>query len=631
MSWLTHQEIAAWNQGCFFESYRKLGSHPNRGGTWFAVWAPYADYVSVVGDFNDWDGSRNPLRPVGFPPARFWQGFVRQAREGHRYKFHVRRWPHVADKSDPYGFEMEPPVESGSATAGLSSIIRSSEFKWTDKKWMSRRRGPGTLDGPVSIYEVHVGSWRRGKDGSILSYREIARPLIDYLREMGYTHVEFMPLLEHPFYGSWGYQVAGYYAPTHRYGSPEDLKFLINGLHRAGIGVLLDWVPAHFATDPQGLSFFDGSTLYEYDDPVMRHHPDWGTFVFDYNKPGVRNFLISNALYWLDEYHVDGLRFDAVASMLYRDYSRDDWTPNIYGGRENLEAVYFLKSINEIVFERFPEAIMVAEESTAWPAVSKPTKDQGLGFLYKWNLGWMHDTLKFMQGDPDERKHHFNELTFPLVYAFSEHYTLPLSHDEVVHGKGSLWDKMPGEEWEKAANLRLLLAHMYGHPGKKLLFMGGEFGQRREWSHDRELDWGQLDDPQHAGIRAWVRDLNFLYREQSPLWNDEREAFEWIDFSDTDNSVVSYLRLSEGRCVVFVFNFTPVPRVRYRVGLREGGTWRILLNSDSSQYGGSDTGSIGALEAEHRTTHWRPFSVDLDLPPLGVLILVQEEENGASE
>jgi 1,4-alpha-glucan branching enzyme len=456
---------------------------------------------------------------------------------------------------------------------------------------------------------------------------------------MGFTHVELLPVQEHPYYASWGYQVIGYYAPTNRYGSPDDFRYLVDHFHSKGIGVILDWVPAHFATDPQGLVFFDGSTLYEYDDPRMRNHPDWGTLVFDYNKHGVQNFLIANACYWMDQFHVDGLRFDAVASMLYRDYSRSDWTPNQYGGRENLEAIEVLKRTNEAVYERHPEVLMIAEESTAWPGVSRPTHDGGLGFLYKWNMGWMHDTLSYLQEDPVHRKHHLNQLTFPLVYAWSENYALPLSHDEVVHGKGSLWGKMPGDMWQKAANLRLLLAHQWGHPGKKLLFMGGEFGQRAEWNHDDQLQWELLADHQHAGLKEWVRQLNNLYRDSPALWNDEPSGFEWIDFSDSQQSVVSYMRISgpsdggapETRgTLAFVFNYTPVPRSDYRVGLPAAGRWEVVLNSDDERFGGSGVASGEYIETESVEEHSQPVSAVLTLPPLGVQILSYIADEGST-
>ena len=553
-----------------------------------------------------------------------WEAFSRGARPGHHYKYRIKRGGYSADKTDPFARFLEAPAENGNPVAGLAGVVTDSKFEWSDDAWMASRKGPGSLNDPVSIYEVHLGSWRRNDQGYSPSYREIAEPLAEHVLDMGFTHVELMPVQEHPYYPSWGYQVVGYFAPTHRFGYPDDLRYLIDYLHGRGIGVLLDWVPAHFATDPQGLVYFDGSSLYEYDDPVMRHHPDWGTFVFDYNKPGVRNFLVSNACYWLEEFHIDGLRFDAVASMLYRDYSRDRWTPNIHGGRENLEAIDFLKRTNEVVFTHHPTAMMIAEESTAWPRVSAPTYDGGLGFLYKWNMGWMHDTLEFMRQDPVHRKYHFNSLTFPLVYAYSEHYALTLSHDEVVHGKGSLWNKMPGDDWQKAANLRLLYGHMWGHPGKKLLFMGCELGQVREWSHDREIDWFLEDDPLHAGVRDWVKRLNALYREEAALWYEESDGFEWIDLSDWQNCVVSYRRKpAEGTDapeLAFVFNFTPVPRTGYGVHLAEG-DWELVLNSDWAEFGGSGASPDRYVTSRvHDDAEDAEAYVPLTLPPLGVLV-----------
>jgi 1,4-alpha-glucan branching enzyme len=505
---------------------------------------------------------------------------------------------------------------------GLASRVVDFDYEWNDADWMDQRQGPDGTDDPISIYEVHLGSWRRHQDGYSLSYREIAEPLADHVENLGFTHVELMPVAEHPYYGSWGYQIVGYYAPTFRYGEPEDLMYLIDYLHQRGIGVIMDWVPGHFATDPQGLVNFDGTALYEYDDPQMRFHPDWGTYVFDYVKPGVKNFLVANALFWLDKYHIDGLRVDAVASMLYRDYSRgNNWTPNIYGGRENLEAIDVIKLFNEQVFSHFPDAVTFAEESTAWPGVSQPTFHGGLGFLYKWNMGWMHDTLEYMEKEPVHRKHHHDQLTFPLMYAFSERFTLPLSHDEVVHGKGSLWDKMPGDDWQKSANLRLLYAHQYGHPGKKLMFMGDEFGQRREWDHDGSVDWHLAGDPLHKGVMHWVRDLNHLYQEHPALWRDDGESFEWIDFGDRDQSVISYRRTDGDHDLIFVINFTPVPRHDYRIGVPAGGTWRERLNSDATDYSGSGVGNGGTINADDIPHHGRSASLSLTLPPLGALIL----------
>ncbi len=622
MPWLDKDDAHLWQEGRHFQCYEKLGAHPNQQGTWFATWAPNADGVSVIGDFNDWNPDADPMRRT---EAGLWEVHVRGARPGQHYKFQIQHQGHQSDKTDPYAFAMEPPT--GSAMEGLASCIVDFDYDWNDADWMDQRKGPSGTGEPLSIYEVHLGSWRRHQDGYSLSYREIAEPLADHVEDLGFTHVEFMPLAEHPYYGSWGYQIVGYFAPTFRYGDPGDLMYLIDYLHQRGIGVIVDWVPGHFATDPQGPVNFDGTPLYEYEDPQMRHHPDWGTYVFDYVKPGVKNFLIANALFWMEQYHIDGLRVDAVASMLYRDYSRgDDWTPNIYGGRENLEAIDLLKLFNEQVYAHYPEAITLAEESTAWPGVSQPTFHGGLGFLYKWNMGWMHDTLEYMEHDPVHRQHHHDELTFPLMYAFSEKFMLPLSHDEVVHGKGSLWDKMPGDDWQKAANLRLLYTHMFGHPGKKLLFMGDEFGQRREWDHDGSVDWHLAGDPLHEGVMNWVRDINHLYQEHPALWNDEPDRFEWIDFGDRSQSIITYRRTSGDEDLIFVLNFTPVPRHNYRIGVPEGGSWRERLNSDADTYGGSGVGNDDAIETDDLAHHGRPVSLSLSLPPLGALILEPADE-----
>lgn len=622
MAWITQDDIDKWQNGQHFKSYHKLGAHPFHDGTWFAVWAPHAESVSVVGDFNGWNVDANRMEPVG---AGIWQTYIFGTGPGTHYKYRIQRGYYTVDKTDPYAFAMEAPAMSGSHTAGLASIVTDLNFNWGDHQWLETRKGPGGLNSPMAIYEVHIGSWMHSSPGRSLSYREIAEPLADHVQKLGFTHVEFMPVLEHPFYGSWGYQVVGYYAPTYRYGSPHDLMYLIDYLHGRGIGVFLDWVPAHFATDPQGLVFFDGSTLYEYDDPRMRYHPDWGTYVFDYNKPGVKSFLVSNALFWLDRYHIDGLRFDAVASMLYRDYSREDWTPNMFGGRENLEAIDFLKTVNEAAFTEFGEIGMIAEESTAWPGVSQPTYNGGLGFLYKWNMGWMHDTLTYMSKDPIHRKYHHNDLTFPFLYMFSEHYVLPLSHDEVVHGKGSLWGKMPGDGWQKAANLRLLYGHMIGHPGKKLLFMGSEFGQWKEWNHNESIDWSLLDDSTHLGIMVWVQDLFHLYRTHPVFQCDEPEGFEGINFDDRENSVIAYMRKIDNRYLIFVLNFTPVPRHNYRIGVPEEGWYRAVLNSDDLRYGGSGIGHWENLETAPIQYQGRPASLVLTLPPLGALILERED------
>ena len=624
---LSDDDLYLWDQGTYYKSYDRLGAHPNQQGTWFRVWAPNADHVEVIGDFNDWLGD-----DLDWAGAGLWEGYVRGARPGRRYKFRIHAGGEAFDKTDPYAFRMEPPT--GSDTQGLSAIITDLDayYDWQDSGWMNARKGPSALDEPMSVYEVHLGSWMK-KEGSheSLSYREIAEPLADHVEDMGFTHVEFLPLAEHPYYGSWGYQIIGYYAPTFRYGSPQDLMYLIDELHQRGLGVIMDWVPGHFAPDPQGLARFDGTPLFEYADPQMQRHPDWGTFVFDFKSAGVRNFLISNALFWLDKYHIDGLRVDAVASMLYRDYSRgDDWTPNEYGGNENLEAIQLLKDTNEAVYSHFPEAVTTAEESTAFPGVSQPTYAGGLGFLYKWNLGWMNDTLAYFKEDPVHRKYHHNELTFSLVYAFSEQYTLPLSHDEVVHMKGSIWDKMAGgDDWQTAANMRLLYAHQTGHPGKQLLFMGDEFGQRREWNHNDSVDWHLTDEPLHAGVMNWVRDLNALYTGEPALWKDAPASFEWVDADDYEQSVLSYLRTGEnGETLLFVLNMTPVPRHEYRIGVpvREDWSdrWREVLNSDAEHYGGSGMGNYGGVETDPVWAHDRAQSVALSLPPLGALVLKPE-------
>ena len=621
MPHLTDDDLYYWNEGTHAHSYERMGAHPNQQGTWFAVWAPNADRVEVTGDFNDWRFGADVLERR---EGGLWEGYVRGAAPGHKYKYHLHADGEWVDRTDPYAFQMEAP--SPNTYEGLSSIITDLDtYTWGDDDWMGTRPGPEGLDGPLSIYEVHLGSWRHKGHGESLSYREVAEPLADHVENLGFTHVEFLPLAEHPYYGSWGYQILGYYAPTFRYGDPEGLMHLIDTLHQRGIGVILDWVPGHFATDPQGLTYFDRSHLFEYEDPRMREHPDWGTRVFDFGKNGVRNFLLSNALFWMDKYHVDGLRVDAVASMLYRDYSREgDWAPNVHGGRENLEAIRLLQDTNEHIYKEYPSAITLAEESTAWPGVTTPTEHGGLGFLYKWNMGWMHDTLTYTSKEPVHRKHHHGDLTWTLSWAFSENYTLPLSHDEVVHGKNSLWGKMPGDDWQKAANLRLLYAHMFGHPGKKLLFMGGEFGQYHEWNHDQELDWWLTDEPLHEGLMEWLGDLNHVYQTTPALWNDDEDGFEWISYDDRENSVLAYRRLGGDASLIFVLNFTPIVREHYRIGVPHEGTWRERLNSDSEAYGGSNVGNAGAIHTDAIGRHGRNHSLELTLPPLAALVLVHD-------
>jgi 1,4-alpha-glucan branching enzyme len=621
-------------EGTDLRLYDKLGSHPcSMGGvqgTRFAVWAPHALRVSVVGDFNEWDGRRHPMRH--HPGVGVWEIFLPELSHGTLYKYDIKPGRGAASllKSDPvaFGAELRP---------GTASIVQQrGTYEWGDGEWMARRTAADPLERPMNIYEVHLGSWRRADDGSPLSYRELAHQLGDYATEMGFTHVELLPIMEHPYDPSWGYQVTGYFAPTSRYGSPDDFRYLVDHLHQRGIGVILDWVPAHFPRDEAGLRRFDGTALYEHEDPRQGEHPDWGTMIFNYGRNEVRNFLLSNALFWLDEYHADGLRVDAVASMLYLDYSRQagEWVPNRYGGRENLEAIELIKQLNTTVRDRYPGALMIAEESTAWPAVTQPAHLGGLGFHLKWNMGWMNDFLRFIEEDPVYRKYNMNLITFSLMYAFSENFVLPISHDEVVHGKGSLIGKMPGDDWRKFANLRLALAFMWGHPGKKLLFMGSELGPFNEWSENRALDWRLLEYPLHGGLQRWVRDLNHAYHREPALWQVDfaPEGFEWIDFHDAEKTVVSFLRRGrdEGEEVVFVFNFTPVPREGYRVGVPKAGKYREVLNSDAAIYGGSNMGNMGMVEAEPEAAQGRPYSLCLTLPPLSALMLRRDSDSSAS-
>lgn len=619
MPWLKPTDFRNWLDGNSVKAYDRLGCHVNKRGAWFAVWAPNADGVAVIGDFNDWNPAASPLSRVG-EEAGLWEIYVRGVKPGQHYKYRITKGDGFIDKTDPFATQMEPPAEGGHPVHGMSAIVSDLTYSWKDAAWMDSRKGPSGLDAPIAAYEVHLGSWRQHADGSRYTYREIAEPLADHVEKLGFTHVELLPVMEHPYYGSWGYQVVGYFAPTARYGSPTDFMYLVDYLHQRGIGVILDWVPAHFATDPQGLVYFDGGPLFEYEDPIMRHHPDWGTYVFDYAKPGVQNFLISNAIYWFDKFHIDGLRVDAVASMLYRDYSRPEWTPNRYGGRDNLEAIELLKRTNIEVYRHFPEAMMIAEESTAFPGVTKPTYADGLGFLYKWNMGWMHDTLHYLKEDPINRSFHHDSLTFPLVYAFSEQYVLPLSHDEVVHGKGSLWGKMPGDAWQKAANLRLLYGHMVGHPGKILLFMGSEFGQPEEWNADTEIGWRLSNDPLHSGIATWLQELLAVYKTYSPLWTDSSTTFEWVDYSDRDHSVITYRRYDSESDLLFVFNLTPVPRPNYIVGVAGKRKWRCLLNSDDVRYGGSGQFEVETLTPAKEPAGELEYSIELTLPPLGLLV-----------
>ena len=597
--------------------YERLGAHPVEEGVVFAVWAPNATAVSVVGDFNAWEEGANPLEPQG--ASGVWAGVVGGAEEGQAYKFGIRtREGELRLKTDPLAFRTEAPPKT-------ASVIFRSRHEWSDDDWLQRRAAGDPLAEPISIYEVHLGSWRGSR-----GYVELADELAAYVSDLGFTHVELLPVMEHPFAGSWGYQVTGFFSPTARFGTPDDFRIFVERLHGAGIGVILDWVPAHFPRDDWALARFDGTALYEHEDPRRGAHPDWGTLVFNYGRHEVRNFLLSSGLHWLREYHADGLRVDAVASMLYLDYSRreGEWIPNAFGGREDLEAVSFLKELNETVYGREAGALTAAEESTAWPGVSRPTYLGGLGFGFKWNMGWMHDTLGYFARDSIHRRFHHHELTFSLVYAFSENFILPLSHDEVVHGKGSLLRKMPGDRWQQLANLRALYGYMWAHPGKKLLFMGGELAQEREWDHDGSLDWHLLEQRGHSGVQALVRDLNRIYRDEAALWEVDFEpaGFQWLEPNDADGNTLAFSRLSADakRLVVCVCNLSPVVRERYRLGLPRGGRWVELLNTDSTYYGGSDVGNLGGVAAEERPWHGQERSAEIVLPPLATLWLAPE-------
>ena len=625
---LTKDDLYLFNEGTHNKLYLKLGAHPRRvageDGVNFAVWAPNADAVSVIGDFNQWDDRAHPLRTVG--DSGIWEGFIAGVPQGARYKYRIasRHHGYRVDKADPFGFMHETPPATASITWNL-------DYSWGDDDWMERRRETNALDAPVSVYEVHVGSWRR-RNGQPLSYRELAEPLADYVLQLGFSHVELMPIMEHPFYGSWGYQCTGYFAPTSRYGTPQDFMYLVDVLHQRGIGVILDWVPSHFPGDQHGLHYFDGTSLFEHADPRQGFHPDWSSWIFNYGRHEVRSFLLSSGLFWLDQYHADGLRVDAVASMLYLDYSRNagEWIPNEFGGRENLEAIQFLRRFNTDVYQQHPDTQTMAEESTAWPMVSRPTYLGGLGFGMKWDMGWMHDTLDYFSRDPIYRRYHHGRLTFRGIYAFTENFIMPLSHDEVVHGKGSLLGKMPGDDWQKFANLRLLLGYMYTLPGKKLLFMGAEFGQWREWNHESELQWELLEYPHHAGLQRWVTDLNTFYREQRAAHAGDFDpaGFEWIDADDALNSALCFLRRAPGgddgeppEEFIVLLNATPVVRSNYRVGVPHAGYWREVLNSDAETYGGSGVGNCGGVASSPIPYHGRMHSLNVTLPPLGILVL----------
>ncbi len=621
MSLLSADDFYLFNEGSHLRLYDKLGAHllrrNDQEGVYFAVWAPNARWVSVIGDFNGWDKGTHPLHSRG--DSGIWEGFIPGIGQGSTYKYRIlsNHRGYQVDKADPFAFYSETPPKT-------ASIVWSLDYSWSDREWMEKRRRRNSLDAPMSIYEVHLGSWMRvpAEQHRSLTYRELATRLTEHVTRMGFTHVELLPIMEHPFYGSWGYQTTGYFAPTSRYGTPQEFMYLIDYLHQNNIGVILDWVPSHFPNDEHGLGYFDGTHLYEHEDPRKGVHPDWNSLIFNYGRKEVQSFLLSGALFWLDKYHADGLRIDAVASMLYLDYSRKegDWLPNQYGGRENLEAIALLRRLNQEVYEHYPDVQTIAEESTAWPMVSRPTYIGGLGFGMKWDMGWMHDTLDYISRDPIYRKHHHNLLTFRMIYAFHENFALPLSHDEVVHGKGSLLGKMPGDEWQKLASMRLLLGYMYGQPAKKLLFMGGEFGQWREWSHDESLEWHLTQYAPHAGLMKWVEDLNRLYRSEPSLHELDCDpaGFQWVDANDSENSVLCFLRggHSTNDLLLIVCNFTPVPRLNYRVGVPRGGFWNEMLNSDAPDYFGSGQGNFGGVEAAPVPLHGRAYSLTLTLPPL---------------
>ncbi len=625
-SW-TEDDSYLFREGTHTHLADKLGCHltSTAGGASFRLWAPNARSVSVIADWNGWDESASPMTPRA-DATGIWEAFIPAVPHGQVYKYRIRTADgQVLDKADPFAFAAEAPPATGSRVWDLNHA-------WKDGQWMETRASRNALDAPISIYEVHAGSWRR-QNGAFYNFRDLAAPLADHVLELGFTHVELMPITEHPFYGSWGYQTTGYFAPTARYGSPQDFMAFVEYLHRRGIGVILDWVPSHFPTDAHGLAYFDGTHLFEHADPRQGFHPEWQSAIFNYGRNEVQSFLLSSAMFWLEHYHLDGLRVDGVASMLYLDYSRKagEWIPNRDGGRENLEAVSFLQALNRAAYREHPDTMTIAEESTAWPMVSRPTDMGGLGFGMKWNMGWMHDTLAYFSQDPINRKYHHGQITFSMVYAFNENFVLPLSHDEVVYGKGSLVGKMPGDDWQQFANLRALYGFMWAHPGKKLLFMGGEFGQRREWTHEGELEWWVSSRPEHAGIQRFVRTLNQAYREEPALYRIDfsPEGFEWIDAGNADASVLLFLRRDQhGSTVLVACNFTPLPRENVIVGVPQLGVWREFLNSDAVDYGGAGWGNLGQVEAAPLASHGRPYSLTLTLPPLAVIYLRHEGQHG---
>ncbi len=613
-----------FNEGNNFRAYEmlgaKIGTKDGVEGTYFSVWAPNAERVYVVGDFNNWDNESHPLE-TDFDSG-IWEGFIAGVGKGDKYKYYIRsrHMSYRVMKADPYAYYAEIPART-------ASVVWDLDYEWNDGDWMSKRWQHNQADAPHAIYEVHLGSWMRDANNNPLGYRELAQKLTDYVKMMGFTHIEFLPLTEYPFDDSWGYQATGYFAPTSRYGTPQDFMYLVDTLHQNDIGVIIDWVPSHFPTDEHGLNYFDGTHLYEHSDPRQGFHPDWKSSIFNYGRTEVRSFLLSSALFWLEKYHIDGIRVDAVASMLYLDYSRNDgeWIPNMYGGNENLEAIDFLRQLNKEIYGNYPDVMTTAEESTAWPMVSRPIYVGGLGFGFKWDMGWMHDTLSYMQKDPIHRQHHHHQLTFRMLYAWSENYALPLSHDEVVHGKGSLLRKMPGDEWQRFANLRVLFTYMYAQPAKKLLFMGGEIAQWNEWYHKVGLDWHLLESPLHKGVQTLVRDLNSLYRREPALHELDTEpaGFEWVDANDNQNSVLTMLRYSKSNddVILVALNFTPIVREGYVVGVPRTGLWQEIFNSDATIYGGSGVGNSGAVHTEPAEMHGREYSLSLRMPPLGGIIL----------
>lgn len=624
-SLFTEQDIYLFREGTHSKLYDKFGSHKivvdGREGVYFSVWAPNAKQVTVMGDFNGWNRESHPLS-VRWDSSGIWEGFIPGIERGAMYKYFIvsNNDNYCVEKRDPFAFYSEIPPKTSSAVWDL-------DYKWQDDTWMKERFKHNALNAPSSVYEIHFGSWRRNQENNneFLTYKEMATQLVQYIKGMGFTHAQFLPLMEHPFYGSWGYQTIGYFSPTSRYGEPQELMYLIDCLHQNGIGVIFDWVPSHFPSDGHSLAYFDGTHLYEHADPRKGFHPDWKSFIFNYGRNETRSFLTSSALFWFEKYHIDGIRVDAVASMLYLDYSRKsgEWIPNEQGGRENIEAIEFLKNLNSEVYRNYPDVQMIAEESTAWPMISRPTFVGGIGFGMKWNMGWMHDTLDYFSKDPIYRKYHHNQLTFSLIYAFTENFALPLSHDEVVHGKGSLINKMPGDDWQKFANLRLLLGYKYGHPGKKLLFMGGEFGQRAEWNHDQSLDWHLLQYDEHKHIHRWVKELNHLYKNEPALYQNDfsQDGFEWVECQDAERGILGFMRKgnTEEDAVLVVCNFTPTPQTNYKIGVSQKGFWKEILNSDAKEYGGSGHGNLGGVETSPMPSHGRYYSLSLTIPPLGIV------------